>query len=79
MSETIISTGVRVVFGVRPAKPILGAPAGKQRLRMRNHDAARLFVRNETGIREFVLEDGGDAWWATPRMEQGANMRPKKQ
>lgn len=64
-----------VVWGVQPIKPIVNAPAGKQRIRMRNRDCARLFVRDGDSIRHFILEDCGDFWRVNPSLEQGANYR----
>lgn len=72
---TITVTGLRVVCGVQEPKPIYGAPEGKQRLRMRNTSAARLFVRTPTGIRHFILEDQGDRWFCSPKLEQGRNVK----
>jgi hypothetical protein len=68
-------TGINVVYGVKPLKPIFGAPEGRQRLRMRNTSPAKLFVKTATGIRCFILEDCGDRWFCNPRLEQGCNHR----
>lgn len=62
--------GIKVIFGVREPKPIVGAPAGRTRLCMRNDRVASLFVRTTTAIREFILEDRGDHWFADPELEQ---------
>lgn len=67
--------GFKIVFGVREPKPIIGAPAGRQRLRMRNTSTARLFVKSETGIRSFALIDMGHHWYCDPKLEQGRNVR----
>lgn len=69
----MIGHGIKIVLGVQTPKPIFGAPAGRQRLRMRNTSAAILFVKSATGIRKFVLEDCGDRWFCNPRLEQGSN------
>jgi hypothetical protein len=71
----LISKGMRAVLGVREPKPIFGAPEGKQRLRMRNTSAAKLFVKTPDGIRCFLLEDCGDRWFCNPKMELGRNIR----
>ncbi len=67
---------IRVVFGVpKEIKPIVNAPAGKQRLRLRNKCAAQLFVKTLEGIRHFVLVDDGDVWRVDYALEQGRNKR----
>lgn len=67
--------GFKIVWGIREPKPIFGAPEGQHRLRMRNTEAAKLFVRTVHGIRVFTLEDCGDRWFANPKLEQRANLR----
>lgn len=64
----------RVVLGVQELKPIIGAPDGRQRIRMRNTAVAKLFVRDAIGIRCFILADCGTHW--TPVWEQARNARP---
>jgi len=70
-----IGFGLKVVHGVRDLKPIFGAPEGRQRLRMRNDVAAKLFVKTNDGIRCFCLEDCGDRWFCNPKLEHGRNVR----
>lgn len=65
--------GIRVVWGVRGPKPIIGAPAGKQRLRMRGREPAKLFIKTSDGIRCFHIKDEGDHW--SPFSEIGRNRR----
>lgn len=71
----VVRRAINVVFGVQPIKPIIGAPEGRQRLKLRNTAAARLFIKTPDGIRCWVLEDGGDHWIVSPRLEQGRNLR----
>lgn len=67
---------VKVLWGVPPEiKPIFDAPFGKQRLRLRNRSAARLFVKTPEGIRHFILVDDGDVWRVDYSLEQGMNVR----
>ena len=55
--------GVKFVCGVpSDIKPIIGCPTGRRRLRFRKGSDARLYVRDEHGIREFWLRDNGDTW-----------------
>lgn len=70
-----IQIGKKVVCGVHPLKPIIGAPEGKQRLKMRNIGVAKLFVRTPSGIRSFELEDKGDHWLCGQQLAQGLNQR----
>lgn len=73
--STVIYRGIKVVWGVREPKPIVGAPEGRQRLRMRNTSFVKLFVKSATGIRCFGLIDEGDTWRVDPKLEQGRNER----
>lgn len=72
--STIILRGTNIVFGVRDPKPVVGAPEGRQRIRMRLKDAARLFVKTADGLRGFYLSDEGDSW--SVRSEFGRNFKP---
>lgn len=59
----ITQWGIKIVWGVREPMPIHNAPAGRQRLRMRNKSPVKLFIKTEDGIRCFALEDRGDIWF----------------
>lgn len=66
-----MTTGIKVVWGCpSEIKPITGVPEGKMRLKFSNKSAARLFVKTAHAIREFILEDHGDTWFANPRLRQ---------
>lgn len=68
--------GINVVHGVPiDIKPIVGAPAGTYRLRLRARYVARLFVKTATGIRSMLLEDKGESWLARPDLWQATNER----
>lgn len=71
----MVKGNTKIIFGVREPKPIVGAPEGRQRIRMRNKSFAKLFVKTSNGIRCFILQDGGDHWFVTPELEQGRNVR----
>ena len=73
----MITVGIRknAVYGVMPTKPLANFPAGRIRLRLRNTDFARVFVKTATGIRQFIVRDAGDTW--EPLFEQGRNERSK--
>jgi hypothetical protein len=61
------------VFGMRPARPLRGFPAGRVRIRQRNTDYARAFVKTGDGIRAFIIAEQGGYW--VPYAEVGANIR----
>ena len=66
-----IRIGLPVVWGCPiELKPITGAPEGKMRLKFSNNGPARLFVKTASAIREFILEDHGETWFANPRLTQ---------
>lgn len=68
---TPISNGHLVVWGIpKELKPIIGLPPGKARLRLRNKDVGRVFVRTADGIQHFVLLNNGETWGL---MAQGRN------
>lgn len=73
--DTITISTKKVVFGVREPKPIFGAPQGKQRLRMKHDSFGVLFIKTDSGIRQFHLEDVGDRWFCNPIMEVRRNER----
>lgn len=70
--------GAPIVWGVRELKPIVfgdGVPDGKRRLRMRNRDAARMFIKTQSEIREYMIQDAGDHWAVNSSWEQGRNKK----
>lgn len=72
----VTQVGIKCVWGVPPEiKPIKCDCEGRQRLRLRNTEAARLFVKTDSGIHHFILVDKGDHWFADPELEQGRNLR----
>jgi hypothetical protein len=75
----IVNGASKCVWGVQDPKPIVGAPPGRQRLRLRNKDVARLFAKTQDGIRHFILVQDGENWAIDPRLEQGRNIRATKQ
>jgi hypothetical protein len=65
-----------LVFGAGKPKRLRGFPRGRKRIRMRNSDFVRVYVRPpEGGIREFRVEERNGEWWAIH--EQGANVVEK--
>jgi hypothetical protein len=64
--EQTVKVGIPIVYGVREAKPITGAPPGLKQIWMREHQQARLFVFNLSFalVEEFYLVDLGDTWLA---------------
>lgn len=65
----------KVVVGVpMDIKPIIGAPDGQQRIRLRNTSVGKVFIKTADGIRCFILADCGSHW--APIWEQARNARP---
>ena len=62
-----------VPFGSSDPKPLRRFPSGKIRLRIRKDDFVQAFVRTESCIRHFYVEEV-DGFWQ-PCFEQGANIR----
>jgi hypothetical protein len=65
-----------IAFGVQKPKRLRGFPKGRKRIRMRNTEYTRVYVRpREGGIREFTIYERNGEWW--PLYEQGANVIEK--
>jgi hypothetical protein len=65
--------GCPLAWGVQKPKRLRGFPKGRKRIRMRNQDYVRVYVRPaKGGIREFRVEERNGEWWAVH--EQGANI-----
>jgi hypothetical protein len=65
--------GPNLVFSITDAKPPRGFPEGKLRFKLRINEFAQAFVKTDTGIRRFYVEEV-DGFWE-PFLEQGANHR----
>jgi FtsP/CotA-like multicopper oxidase with cupredoxin domain len=70
MAAFVGDTGI--IFGIVDPKPLKGFPPGKVRLRIRNGSFALARVRDERGIREFLIRER-DGFW-TPYLESGRNL-----
>tara|TARA_R110002020_G_scaffold262857_5_gene477274 strand:- start:615 stop:839 length:225 start_codon:yes stop_codon:yes gene_type:complete len=67
-----IHYGIPHLFGVvENLPPILNLPEGKVKIRMRNNDYIRVYIRNDGGIREFRLRGNEDYCYLS--CEQGNN------
>lgn len=62
------------VFGVRDPLPLCGFPAGRVRLRLRNTDYARAYVKATAGIRCFIIGEAEGCWVPLAELEQGRNV-----
>jgi len=47
-------------FGLNDIPPILNLPPGKVKIRMRPNDYVKVFVRDDSGIRQFYLRGNED-------------------
>ena len=74
MVKQYSATGETVLFGVNTAPPkgMQGFPPGRIKVRQRNNDFARAYVRTPDGIRQFVIKEIDGAW--VPFCEQGRNI-----
>jgi hypothetical protein len=61
------------IFGFSEPLPLKGFPPGKTRIRIRADDWVRIYVKDNHGIREWVVEEQ-DGFWI-PGFQQGANLR----
>jgi hypothetical protein len=61
------------VFGVCEKKPLCFFPSGRAKIRMRDEDFIRVFIKSKNGIRQFLVKECGDYW--EPFCEQSANYR----
>ena len=62
------------MYGVRPELPVRGFPPGRIRIRQRNTEFPRAFVKTANGIRHFIIAELDGHW--VPYIEQGANHTP---
>lgn len=62
------------MYGVRPELPVRGFPPGRIRIRQRNTEFPRAFVKTANGIRHFIIAELDGHW--VPYAEQGANHTP---
>ena len=61
------------VFGVTNPHPMVGFPPGKVRIKMRAGEFAKVYIRNEGGIRCFIPELIHGKW--LPAFEIGRNAK----
>jgi len=73
MSTTL--NGKTVIWGVpeRIGRIVTDIP-GRIRLRLRNKEFAKVFIKSPDGIRKFFLTKNEDGTWS-PTLEQGRNQR----
>lgn len=64
------------MYGVRPELPVRGFPPGRIRIRQRNTEFPRAFVKTANGIRHFIIAELDGHW--VPYAEQGANHSPNE-
>lgn len=63
MSTGVIQKGIHLVIGIPlVVKPLVLFPEGKKRIRMRNNDAVRVFVKTKDGITEYVIKECEGGW-----------------
>ena len=62
-------------FGVRPIPKLVGFPKGKLRIRMRNDDYVRIFIRTPRRFIATIPVEFGGRWHYFPAFNHGVNAR----
>jgi len=70
---TTIKTKQNIIFGVKNPLPLSGFPKGKIKIKMRNDDFACAYVKNETGIYKYAIEEKNGYWM--PSFSPACNFR----
>jgi hypothetical protein len=65
----------RVPFGCVPCPGLKGFPKGKIRLRIRNDDFVRIFIRNRSRFVATIPVIEGGFWHYCPDFNQGINIK----
>ena len=65
--------GTAHILGVCEPKPLAGFPDGRLKLRMRNKDFAKVFVRTTSSTRHFLVKESKDKTYWIPGVELGRN------
>ena len=71
MSAVVIGTNVPFGSGIK--RPLAAFPKGKARIRIRNNDFVKVFIKTGNGIRGFYPEEKNGVW--IPKIEFGSNHR----
>jgi len=58
----IFSKNNNAVFGMVDELPLVGFPEGKAKIKLRNDEFARVFIKTKSGIREFVIQEINNTW-----------------
>lgn len=64
--------GIKAIWGMAPIPQFIhGLPLGKVRLRRRNNQWAKLYVRTKHGIQQFAIAQDSETlcWYAMPIAE----------
>jgi hypothetical protein len=51
-----------VIFGLVPPLPLDGFPEGRTRVRIRENDFVRVFVKSPDGLRSFYISEVDGKW-----------------
>jgi len=71
-----ILVGEPIVYGIQDVLPLKDFPEGKYRIRLRNYDWARVYVKTKESIREFLVKEQEGSW--IPAVEVGSNTENKQ-
>ena len=67
------SISQRVPFGVGDPLPLEGFPEGRAKIKIRNDDFTKVYIKTKTGIHEFYPTEKNGKW--IPLWEVGRNER----
>jgi hypothetical protein len=71
--SALATYGAKVPYGAGIQLPIAAFPKGRAKIRMRNNDFVKVFIKTENGIRAFYPEEMNGVW--IPKYEIGSNHR----
>lgn len=61
----------KIPFGITQILPLAAFPKGRARIRIRQGEFVKVFVKTETGVRGFYPEETNGVW--IPKYELGEN------
>lgn len=73
---TLLFSGTKFIFGVpQEIKPLLSAPPGRIRIRLRPNLPGCAFLRTPKSIKKYYLKDCGTHWTLLDLSPVGANLK----
>lgn len=63
----------RIAFGNQQELPLEGFPSGRAKIKIRQDDFVRVYIKSDESIREFVVEEKDGKW--VPAFQTQSNSR----